>query len=486
LGSGAQGLFRSTDSGATWSATSINTFLTGISTDANHAGVVYVTTNDGKIYKSTDSGATWTSLTGSLPTGFDRLLNVAADPSNSSVLWGAGEGSCVGSNGFAVICGLVQSADGGGTWQAISSVKGWFKNVVIDSRNDNIYAGGEDTTQAPAQVALVVKSTDGGKTWTKITTGMSKYSAEVLLDPAVATTLYASQANLLGDVGPGGGVYVSSDAGTTWTLHPVDPSQGQHDVVYALSAVNATATTSAPPVISANGVVSGASFQPGIVANSWVTIQGAGLAAKTDNWSNSIVNGALPTSLDGVSVSMGGQAAFVYYISPGQLNVLAPDVPAGPIAVTVTTASGTSAAFATTASVYGPAFFLWPGSQVVATRPDYSYAVAAGTFAGATTVPAAPGDVLILWATGFGPTTPAAPAGVAVPSNQSYATSTMPTVTIDNTPATVYGAALAPGSVGLYQIAIQVPTTLANGTWPIQAMIGGVSSPAGTVLTVQQ
>ena len=72
---------------------------------------------------------------------------------------------------------------------------------------------------------------------------------------------------------------------------------------------------------------------------------------------------------------------------------------------------------------------------------------------------------------------PAPPAGVAVPGDQSYATST---------PALVYGAALSPGSVGLYQIAIQVPLSLADGDWPIQATIGGVASPAGVVLTVQQ
>jgi uncharacterized protein (TIGR03437 family) len=246
----------------------------------------------------------------------------------------------------------------------------------------------------------------------------------------------------------------------------------------------ATTTGGSGPLISANGVVNGASFQPGIVANSWVTIQGAGLATKADDWSNSIVNGRLPTSLDGVSVSMGGKAAYIYYISPGQLNVLAPDVPAGPLAVTVTTAGGTSAAFASTASAYGPAFFVWPGNQVVATRTDYSYAVKAGTFAGASTVAAKPGDVIVLWATGFGPTNPAAPTGVAVPSDKAYATSSMPSITIDNMSATVYGAALAPGSVGLYQIAIQVPLSLADGDWPIQALIGGVLSPAGTILSV--
>jgi uncharacterized protein (TIGR03437 family) len=238
------------------------------------------------------------------------------------------------------------------------------------------------------------------------------------------------------------------------------------------------------PVISA--VENGASFLAGGVTNSWVTIKGTNVSPVTDNWDNSVVNGVLPISLDGVGVSIGGKPAYIYYIAPGQLNVLAPDIGPGPVSVTVTTPSGTSAGVTATIALYGPAFFMWPGSQVVATRQDYSYAVAAGTFAGAATVPAAPGDVLILWATGFGPTNPPAPDGVVAPSTQTYNTLAAPTVTIDNIPALVYGAALAPGSVGLYQIAIQVPTTLANGTWPIQAMIGGVSSPAGTVLTVQQ
>jgi uncharacterized protein (TIGR03437 family) len=57
-------------------------------------------------------------------------------------------------------------------------------------------------------------------------------------------------------------------------------------------------------------------------------------------------------------------------------------------------------------------------------------------------------------------------------------------VTIGNVAATVYGAALAPGFAGLYQVAIQVPTSLANGVWPVQATIGGVSSPTTLMLAV--
>jgi uncharacterized protein (TIGR03437 family) len=117
--------------------------------------------------------------------------------------------------------------------------------------------------------------------------------------------------------------------------------------------------------------------------------------------------------------------------------------------------------------------------------PDYSFAVKAATFASTSTAAAKPGDVIVLWATRFGPTNPAAPAGVAVPGDQIYSTTTAPAVTIGNIPALVYGAALAPGSVGLYQIAIQVPLSLADGDWPIQASIGGMTSPAGAVLTVQ-
>jgi uncharacterized protein (TIGR03437 family) len=80
---------------------------------------------------------------------------------------------------------------------------------------------------------------------------------------------------------------------------------------------------------------------------------------------------------------------------------------------------------------------------------------------------------------------------VVTPSDKTYSTSTPVTVTINNVPATVYGTALTPGDSGLYQVAIQVPTTLGNGDWPIVATIGSAtffnvtSSPSGAILTVQ-
>jgi uncharacterized protein (TIGR03437 family) len=129
---------------------------------------------------------------------------------------------------------------------------------------------------------------------------------------------------------------------------------------------------------------------------------------------------------------------------------------------------------------------VWPNNQPVATRQAFSFAVKNGTFAGTATVAAKPGDVIILWGTGFGPTNPIATPGAPVPSDKTYSTMTLPSVTIDNVPAMVYGAALAPGFAGLYQIAIQVPASIANGDWPIEASIGGVPSPSGIVISVQQ
>jgi len=240
-----------------------------------------------------------------------------------------------------------------------------------------------------------------------------------------------------------------------------------------------------PPFIGQSGPVNGASFSPGIVPGSWVTIMGANLSSATDTWDKTIVNGQLPTTLDGVGVSIGGRQAFVYYVSPGQINAQVPDVSLGPALVTVTNASGTSAAFTAAVQQFAPAFFLWSGKYAVATHQDFSLAAKAGLFSGVTTVPAKPGDVIILWGTGFGPTIPAVAAGIQVPADTTHSTATPVTVTVGGTDAQVYGTALAPGYAGLYQVAIQIPSSTPDGDIPIKASIGGVQSPDSVFITVQ-
>jgi uncharacterized protein (TIGR03437 family) len=240
------------------------------------------------------------------------------------------------------------------------------------------------------------------------------------------------------------------------------------------------------PRIFTDGVVNGASLVAPIVPNSWATIKGSSLAPLTDTWDKAVIDGKLPASLDGVTVTIDGIPAYLYYISSNQINFIVPDVGFGTRQVVVKNSAGTSAAYAVTSSQYGPAFFPWPANQAVATRQDFTWAVKDGTFAGVSTRAAKPGEVIILWGTGFGPTTPAAPFGVQTPADQTYSTSTLPQVIINNLPVTVYGAALAPGNAGLYQVAIQVPESLADGDYPVRATIGGVQSPDGIVLAVRK
>ena len=72
------------------------------------------------------------------------------------------------------------------------------------------------------------------------------------------------------------------------------------------------------------------------------------------------------------------------------------------------------------------------------------------------------------------------------PSTTTYNTANMVSVTVGDKLATVYGAALAPGYAGLYQIAIQIPASLANGQYPVVASVVGASSPSTSVITIQQ
>lgn len=221
-------------------------------------------------------------------------------------------------------------------------------------------------------------------------------------------------------------------------------------------------------------IANGASFKPPgyVISNSWATIQGTNLASAVKNWNDSIVNGKLPTTLDGVSVTIAGKSSYICFISSTQINLLVPDsVASGPVQVTLSNAAG-STAIITQAYTSGPVFFSWPDNQVVATRQDFSLVAKGGTFAGATSVPAKPGEVIILWGTGFGSTTPVPPSGVQVPSDRTYPVTMLPSVTINDVPATVIGAALAPGYAGLYQVAILVPPSMPDGDWPVSATIG--------------
>jgi uncharacterized protein (TIGR03437 family) len=235
-------------------------------------------------------------------------------------------------------------------------------------------------------------------------------------------------------------------------------------------------------------VLSAASFQAGIEAGSWVMIKGTNLANTNPGrtWTPSeVVNGNLPTALDGVSVTMDGKPAFVEYISPTQINVQAPsDATLGAVNVVVNNNGALSSPFSVPLQSAAPAFFMYPPtSDVIASRiPDYAPVGDPATIPG--TVAAKPGDILALWGTGFGATTPSAPAGsVVVGAPQAVVT---PTVTVGGVPVMVISCILTVGSAGLYQVTIQLPANLPTGTLPVQAAVGAIPTQVTVSLIVQQ
>jgi uncharacterized protein (TIGR03437 family) len=230
----------------------------------------------------------------------------------------------------------------------------------------------------------------------------------------------------------------------------------------------------APAIAS---VLNAASFQPGIAAGSWVMIQGSGLANSTRAWQNSdFIGDYLPTVLDGVSVTIDGNPAFVEYISPTQINVQAPwDNITGVVNVVVTNNGAASAPATAQLQAVAPAFFM-----------DSSYNAIAALLPGYTPVsasaPAHPGDLVVLWGTGFGATTPSTPAGIIV--SGAPATST-PIVTVGGMQVQVVSSVLTAGTVGLYQITIQLPANVPAGSVELQASIGGVQTQAGVTIAIQ-
>ncbi len=222
-----------------------------------------------------------------------------------------------------------------------------------------------------------------------------------------------------------------------------------------------------------------------IAPNSWVEIKGSNLgpAGDTRIWQSSdFVNSQLPTSLDGVSVTVNGQPAYVYYISPTQLNVLTPpNAISGSVPVQVSDNGVVSANFMVQAQAESPSFFVFGGGPyIAATHDNGSYLGPTSLYPGLTT-PAQPGETITMYANGFGSTSTPVVSGS---ETQSGTLSPMPVITIGGVAATVTFAGLV--SPGEFQFNVVVPPSLANGDQPTLAMYNGLTTQAGTLITVQQ
>ena len=265
-------------------------------------------------------------------------------------------------------------------------------------------------------------------------------------------------------------------------------SAGSESAFFSYKGQTCAASGSgSPPAINAGGVVPLYSSSPTIQPGSWVSIFGSNLAANAATW-----NGDFPTSLGGTSVTIDGLPAYLWYVSPGQINLQAPDDPnTGTVNVVVTTAVG-SATSTVTLAKFGPSFNLLDGKHVagIILRSDGSGTYGSGTYdivgptgtsLGYKTVAAKSGDVLELFGIGFGPTTPAAPAGK--PYSGAAQTTNPVTLSINNVTVTPSFAGLT--SAGLYQINLSLPAGVGAGDVLLRATVGGIQTPSGVMLSVQ-
>ena len=268
-------------------------------------------------------------------------------------------------------------------------------------------------------------------------------------------------------------------------------NQGDH-IYTANYVLTPQSTSSNPPTIAAVVSASGFNGNAGLASGTWLEIYGANLSSTTRGWAGSDFNGSnAPTSLDGVSVTVDGIPAYVDFVSPGQVNVQAPDdshTGAG-IPIAVTNSSGQSNTFsmqknAIAPAVLAPSSFNVQGHQwVVAQHSDQAYVGRTGLISGLNFRPARVGETIVIYGIGFGPVTPNTPAGTI--ATQATSLVNRPNFRFGQTPANLVYYGLAPNFVGLYQFNVTVPNVSA-GDMPLNIDVGGVTLNQNCFITVTQ
>jgi uncharacterized protein (TIGR03437 family) len=237
------------------------------------------------------------------------------------------------------------------------------------------------------------------------------------------------------------------------------------------------------PIVIPGGIVPVYSSVGTIQAGSWISIYGTGLASSAALW-----NGDFPTQLGGTTVTIGGKAAYLWFVSLTQINAQAPDdIGTGSVPVVVTTSAGTSTS-TVIVSQYAPSFSLFNGKYAAAIVPTTTPGNSGNGYdvigpAGAFSFPSRPvkaGETVLLYGVGFGPTTQPAPAGSAF--SGAAPCITLPTVTIGGVSAEVSFAGIV--EAGLYQFNVIVPNA-GSGDKALSASVGGVLTPSNVFITLQ-
>jgi uncharacterized protein (TIGR03437 family) len=286
----------------------------------------------------------------------------------------------------------------------------------------------------------------------------------------------------------------------TWTLGPTAGTQTATATIvidgsgYMLSATTFTATAveGATPVVPSDGAVNGASFNSAVAAlapGAIASIFGTNLsAAPVSGAQPGFVSGTdvLQTTANGTRVTFDGVAAPLFFLKHDaatfdQLNVQVPFELAGKTsAQLVVYLNGKPSAAVTVAmQPVSPALFTMcacgTGAAVILNQ-DYTINTQSNA--------AARGSVIMLYATGLGPTTPAGITGKAAPHAGPLAVTVgqyMPTITIGGAGAHVEFSGLAPWFVGLWQVNVTVPADAPTGEQRLVLTTGGSQANPVTV-----
>lgn len=302
------------------------------------------------------------------------------------------------------------------------------------------------------------------------------------------------------------GTSAGTGTGRTWEVAWTPPAAGAGDVIFyaAGNAANnsnsnqgdqiyttqlriAAGTGNPRPSITANGVADGWSYQPGVASSTWLAIFGTNLSSTTRTWDAAISGSTLPTTLDDVTVSINNRPATIFFVSPTQVNVLAPiDTATGDVTVAVNNSLG-AGELRVRKAAFLPAFYSPFGADgrlfvtalasdlTIVGKPGVDPRVQRGVL---------PGEVIALFGTGFGPTNPAVETNQVVSGTPAVVN--RPTIRF----GTVEAQIVAGGTgnlvqAGLYQFNVTVPANLAAGDVALTAEVGGVRSSDRVFITIQ-
>jgi uncharacterized protein (TIGR03437 family) len=254
--------------------------------------------------------------------------------------------------------------------------------------------------------------------------------------------------------------------------------------VVLLAALALAQSSGSGPYYTADSIANSAASVTGFYApNTFVTIYGQNLAYTTRALAASdIAGGTLPTVLGttGVRVLINNIPANIYYVSPTQVNLLIPtSLLAGPVMLQLAIDNLAGPAIPIMLQSAAPSLFQLDSTTVLAVHLNGSTITAAS--------PAQAGEVVVLFASGLGPTNPAAIPNQIPQAAASVTPISSFTMLINGAPVNpqqILYAGVVPTFAGLFQINVQLPSDTPSNP-QIQIGYSGIMSPSGRALPVQ-